>query len=205
MRKLRPGILLLVTIIALVGVTNQVALADSHTSDRMVVVLADPHGVSESEGGIDLVKSFLGLVSTLRDGELFAFVNIDEPTEVLGPALPEDRSFKTLREDFEDSLESSTPGQASHLVAALAAAYNLLGSGRANPGSTVYIVTGGTPDADLAQLEGNARPVVSLFKDKGWPLVGLSLPGTAQEVRGFLDTISAASGGSRLSFRRPTG
>ena len=205
MRKLRTGILLLVTIIALSGAASQTALADSHTSGRMVVVLADPQGVSESEGGIDLVKSFLGLASTLRDGELFAFVNLDEPTEFLGPALPEDRSFKTLREDFENGLESSTPDQGSHLVAALAAAYNLLGSGRANPGSTVYIVTGGTSDADLAQLEANARPVVSLFKDKGWPIVGLRLPGTAQEVSGFLDTVSTASGGESFELSAPDG
>ena len=69
------AVALVAIIMTLVGVAGQVARADSDASSPIVVVIVDRQGLSGTEGGVDLLKSFLGLVSTLSDGQRFAFAN----------------------------------------------------------------------------------------------------------------------------------
>ena len=204
MSKLKPGILL-AAIITLVGLTSQVALADSHTSSKVVVVIADGYAVSESEDGVDLVKSFLGLVSTLRDGQLFAFVNADEPTKLLGPAVAGSREFKSFQKELVDSLESSRLERRSDLVSALAETYNLLGSERAAPGSTVYLITSAASDADPIQLSERLKPVAGLLRDQGWPVVGLNLPASSPHADEVLSKVTVSFGEDSFDLSVPDG
>ena len=204
MRKLKPAVLLL-AITTLVAITSQVAAADSNAPGLVDVVLVDRQALRDSEDGIDTVKSFLALVSTLKEGQSFAFVNADDPLEFLGPAVAGTRLFRTLEQEFESRLEPYKPRGESNLVRAFSETYNLLGDEGASRGSTVYLVTGANSGEDPTQLADRLAPIVRLFEDKGWPIVGLSLPGTSPDVRDLLSTISEGSGGESFELSVPDG
>ena len=204
MHKLTKGILF-ATIIIFVGVASQAALADSHNSGPVAVILADRQAVAGSETGIGSVESVLGLISALKKAQSFAFISADEPTEALGPTLARDSDVRAFKEQVSSRLASSPSGQEVDLVRALSAAYNLLGSARAGLGSSVYLITGGPAPEDVARVADRLTPVVRAFKDSGWPIVGLSLPGASPEVRELLDGVSRDSGGDSFDLSTPDG
>ena len=204
MHKLSRGILLAAIIIVL-GAASQVVQADSSESARLVVILADRQALRESEGGVDLAKSFVGLASTLRDGQSFVLVTVDAPTNAVGPALAGDSTFRAFLEQVDSRLTSSEPDQGGDLEAAFAETFNLLGRQRAASESTVYLISGGTLLGDLARATDRLTPFLTMFKNEGWPIVTLSLPEASSEMRGFLDRIASGSGGEAFQLSVPDG
>ena len=198
-------VILSVAIIIFLGITSQVAARGVPAPSQLLVVLADRQALAEYEGGSDLSNSFVGLISTLKEGQLLAFISVDEPTNVLGPSLIGNPEFDSFLVHIEARLASSRLDQGADWVRALKETYNLLSSERAPAGSTVYIITGGTSQADLARAADGLKPVVSLFEETKWPIVGLSLPGASPETRGFLTEISEGSGGHSLELSVPEG
>ena len=203
MRKLQPGILF-VAIVTLASLTAQVAMADSHKPSRIAVVVVNRPAVSESDD-VALTRSFLGLATTLRGEDRIAFLNVDEPTEFLGPEAAGNQIFKSILKEFESRLVMPRPAGPPNLVAAMKETHNMLSRQNAKRGSTVYLVDGGAPNGDLATLANRLAPMIALFKEKDWPIVGLALPGSSDEVRGFLGWASAASGGETYELSVPEG
>ena len=198
--------LVLAAIIALVGVRGgQAAYGNPQAPLPFVIVLADRQAVSESEKGVGLVESFLGLVSALKDGHPFAFVNADEPTNFMGPTVAGQLDFKTVTRRFEDSLRPVGPVPEADLISTLAQTYNMLGIEAAAPGSTIYLITGAASGPALTALAERIMPMVGLFQKRGWPIVALSLPGTSQELHEITDTVSLLSGGGRFELSVPDG
>ena len=184
----------LAIIISLV-VTSQVALADSHGSQRSVVFVADRASIARAPGGADLARSAVSLVSTLGQGDSYTFIVADKPDEVLGPAASGTVKFDVLHEQlYADTGPSLAPPPPDY-VGALTRAYNLLNSTLAPRSSTVFLVTGPTSDADLSAELDRLGSTLGLMSAAGWPVMGLRLPGASQEVAGFLDGVAAQSGG----------
>jgi hypothetical protein len=204
MRIIKPGIAL-TTIIVLVSVVSQVALADSHPPGRMVVVLVDRPAIAASEDGVGLVRSFLGLMSSLAYERPFAFAYADEPETFTGPVAPAETGFATTRVLFEDELRYPGPEGRSRLTGALVSAFELLEEQDAVPGSTVYLITGDASAMDLNEESGRLLPVASIFGDKGWPIVGLTLPDTAADLRDLVAGMSEASRGEAVELSVPGG
>ena len=196
---------LLVAIIVSLGAASQVVFAGLQGPPRMVVILVDREAVAESSGSADLARSFIGLVSTLREGQFFVYVSVDEPSEVLGPVLAGDQRFRTFQKQLEERLISPKPKRQGDMVDALATAYNLLGREHAAIGSTVYLMTGGPPDPGLARLASKRVPMIQLFDESGWPIVGLSLPGSSLPIQQDLRRISVDSGGDFVQLSVPNG
>ena len=203
MYKIKLG-LVLIAIFTLFGVGSQSALASSR-SEQMVVILTDRQVVAETRGGLDLAWSVSSLVASLSDGQPFLFIAADQPAEALGPLPSEDPEFKASRSSIEDRLASIVARRDPDMVTALTATFNLLGSHRAARGSTVYVVSGGTPTSDLDEAAHRLGPTASLFAENGWPIVGLSLPGASPQVTRFLDTVSKGSGGESIPLSVPEG
>ena len=199
------AVALVAIIMTLVGVAGQVARADSDASSPIVVVIVDRQGLSGTEGGVDLLKSFLGLVSTLSDGQRFAFANGDEPAAFLGPSTAGSPEFEALQEEFERSIGLSGPGNGLDFVTALTETFNLLGSESAAPGSTVYLVASGTPSADPTRLADQLSPITGLFKGEGWPIVAVHPSNVSSETRHLLDKVSVSSGGESIEMSVPYG
>ena len=194
----------LTAIITLLGVGSQAAHASSSTAP-LVVILADRYAVDKADGGLDLMRSFVALTATLRQGQEFVFIGADEPTTVLGPLLSRDAEFRRFRREIGVRMSSDQADPGPNMVSAVAETFNYLGSQRAARGSTVYLVAGGTVRSDMEEAGYRLRPTTSMFEGNGWSIVGLSLPGAAPEIVEFLNTVSINSGGEFVPLSVPDG
>lgn len=175
MIKLKLGIILS-TIIVLTGITSQVILGDSFNSNTVSVVVANRHTINDAGNGTDLIESFLGLISSLREKELFAFIETTSPTSNLGPVIANTHEFHEFKNQLKSILENTGSTESdSNLVDTLAEAYNLLGSQRAAPGSTVYLITDPISKNDSSQLSKALEPILNLIEDQNWTVVQLIL------------------------------
>ena len=199
MHRLISGILL-TAIIALVVLSSQAAFADTNRS--FVVFLIDRVAVSESEDGADLVKSVLGLVSMLKDEQPYVFIDVSEPTNVIGPMLPSSQEFKTFQDGIGGWLASTSPAKDIDLLGAIAETSFYMDGTLAPRGSTIYLITDGSgregTTVRLASLS-------SLFRDNGWTLVSLSLPETSSKAAEFLSETSEQLGGESIALTLPNG
>ena len=185
--------------------TSQVARADSHGGRQTVIFVADRAAIAQTSGGIGLARSAVGLISTLRDSDSFAFIAADNPKEFLGPAEPGSSRFDVSHDQLYAGLGPSLTVPAPDMVGALTEAYNLLISRTAPRGSAVYLVTGATPKPDLSREADRLGPILDLMHAGGWPIFGLALPGASQQVGRFLDEISMASGGDSFDLSATEG
>ena len=204
MRSAR-SLFLIGAIIISIGVTSQAARADSDPNGRWNIILADLHAVVATEGGVELTESLIGLVSTLGAGQIFAFVDAGDPTALVGPAVAGGPDFLAFKREIDAAFVLPGASNQPDYRAALAETYNLFSTSRAPSGSTVYIIAGGAPRADLDRVARNLEPIVDLFGKKGWPIVGLTLPGASGEIREFARAVSIGSGGQAFPLSAPEG
>lgn len=205
MIKLKLGIVLS-TIITLTGITSQVTLGDSFNSNTVSVVVANRHTVNDATNGTDLIESFFGLVSSLREKELFAFIETTSSTANLGPVIANTREFYEFQSQLKTTLENpKTTNTDSNLVDALVEAYNLLGSQRAAPGSTVYLITSSISKNDSIQLSKTLKPILNLIEDQDWTVVELILNRNHLEDPEVPETISTTLGINSFNIYLSTG
>ena len=199
---------LLVSIVAImltVGVTSQVALVSAAGPPEMVVLVVDRELVAGTPGAPDLVKSLVGLLSSLRGDHFFLYVSADEPGQIVGPVLPGDPQFRTFQSRMEEELTSPPVSAEWDFVDALAAVYNRLSDEGAAPGSTVYLVTGGNSQPELLGQASVPGPIVGFLAESGWPIFGLSLPETSEQVSSDLHDLSVFTGGKSFRLSVPEG
>ena len=196
---------LLIGIIIAVGVTSQVAWGDSHSSGRLAVLVVDRHALDQSEGEGDLTLSVASLISTLGHEQGFAFIGTDDPSEILGPLSASEMGTRALQERVRAWLSAPATSNEADLLGGLAASYNLLGSSRAAPGSTVYLVASGAGEVDAAREVDRLSPTVGLFRSSGWPIVALALPSISPTGEQWLSAISSSSGGEVIALSIPDG
>ncbi len=199
---------LLVSVLAVMlmaGLVSQSAPVRAAGPPEMVVLVVDRDSVGRTSGGADLVESLVGLVSVLRSDHFFMYVNADDPSEMLGPMLPEDQRFTVFKSRLNRELTSPPVSGHWKFADALARVYNYLSDEGAAQGSTVYLVTGGSSQPDLSELADAPGPIVGLLAQNGWPIVGLSLPGSSADVAADLRDLSLHSGGTTFELSVPDG
>ena len=123
----------------------------------------------------------------------------------LGPAVAGEPEFREFREQIDARLASADRQESPAMLSALAETYNLLGLERAAFGSTVYLITGGSLETNLNGLADRLTPVSAMFRDSGWPIIGLTLPGALPGVPELSSAISTASGGESIELSAPGG
>ena len=191
-------------IIALL-IASQVALADSTGTQKTVIFMIDRAAIAQTTGGIELARSAVGLVSTLRQGDSFAFIAADKPAEVVGPVEPGTSQFDVSHERLYAGIGASPTLPPPDMVGTLIQAYNLLNSTGAPHGSTLYLITGASPSMDLAFEADRLGPALDLLKASGWPVIGLRLPGASQRIVQFMDDVALETGGEVLELSPPSG
>ena len=195
----------LATIIMFMSVAGQDAASASQATGRLSIILVDREAVGDSDGHVDLVRSFTGLVSVLQSGQRFAYMVMDQSGDVLGPATAGDPAFAEFVDQMDTSLASSASDGSADWGDAVGETYNLFNRERAPSGSTLYVISGGAPELDPGETAKHLAPIVRLFRERGWPIVGLTLPGASQEVGGLLERISADTGGETFELSVPIG
>ena len=186
--------------ILIAGVLSQATPARAETNEMLFLILVDGHAVGQSQNGFSLAESFVGLVSTLREGQQVAFVMAAAPAKVFGPVEAGSAEFKAVHKEFISVLASSETASAANLVNSLGQTFNFLAEVGAPFGSTVYMLTGGELREDVISSSDTLTLTLNRFKDAQWPVVAVELPGASPVASAFLDTISAVSGGDRYEL-----
>lgn len=187
-------------LILIVGSLSQATPVLAETEDTLFLILVDRYAVSQSEGGLGLTESFIGLVSTLREGQQVAFVLADAPANVYGPVEAGGAEFKAVHKEFMSALASSEAAVAVNLVNSLGQTLNFLADVEASAGSTVYTVTGGELREDVVSSSDTLTLIMNNFKDARWPVVAVALPEVSPATSAFLDMISTEFGGDRYEL-----
>ena len=170
------------------------ASADSSTGSRMTLVMADAEAVRRVDGGVGLVQSLVGLVAVLRDGEYIAFSTMENPTELVGPF----RGSNVRLPEFQSSIEAILQTPASRRASVLEAVSEMrsrLAVHQAAPGSAVYLVGGGSSDADYTRHIGHLPGLAEGFSAGGWYVDSLLLPDSSAEATSFMQSVATSSGG----------
>lgn len=181
---------------------SQAVAADSPGRQRTVVFVADSSAIVGTAGGMGLTRSVVGLVSALQPNDSFAFIAADRPDEAKGPALPGSPRFDVVSEHlYTGASQMSQPD----IVNSLTRAYNLLNSAGAPDGSTIYLIAGARPQADLGVEADRLGPTLDLLRANRWPVIGLALPTAAPQVTQFLDHVTSRSGGEVVELSASNG
>ena len=195
----RQGVLsALVVIITLAAIhwgSTPMAWAESSFNRQMVVVVVDGEAVRLSEQGGSLTKSFLGLVAMLQDEQSLTFISADNPSDKVGPFGVSSPDFNAVQDEVEARLISRGEQQIGDLAEAIVEAYAVLGANKAAPGSTVYVISGASPDADFNRLFLRLTPLADRFQQQEWPINGVSLPGASAGAIEFLGRLSNSTAG----------
>ncbi len=204
MRTLRKsrflGILALFVIV--LSLVAGAASATAQVTAPPVVVLADVNAIRQSEDGASIARAFITLVTALHDQQPFMLVPLDQPDKVYGPLLAQDPGFQALMAEVNGLMEASESRGQTDLFAALASTSELLAGERS---VQVYLLTGGSWPADLAQLGPRLTPLVNIFKQNSWAIHGVGLPGTSESVQGLLRWVSSGTGGKVFNLTLPDG
>ena len=164
--------------------------------------VADSSAIAGTAGGAGLTRSAVGLVSTLQPNDSFVFIAADRPGEAKGPASPGTPRFDVVSEQlYTGASQISQPD----IVNSLTKAYNLLNSTGAPDGSTIYLIAGARPQADLGVEADRLGPTLDLLRDNRWPVIGLALSTAAPQVTQFLDRVTSRSGGEVVELSASNG
>ena len=170
------------------------ASADSSMGSRMTLVLADSESVRRVDGGVALVQSLVGLIATLRDDDYIAFSTVESPTEFVGPFRGKNVRLPEFQSSIESMLQTAAPRRTS-VIESVSEMRSILAVHEAAAGSAVYLVAGGSSDADFTRHIGHLPGVAESFAANGWYVDSLVLPDSSDAATSFMQSIASASGG----------
>ena len=194
-------VLVAVVLVAVFLASPSEALAASaRPGGQMIVFLADGAAVRHHEQGDDLTMSLIGLVATLQADVGIMFMDVDDPSDTLGPFNARAPDFEGIQDTIRDRLSRRSLGSHWGMVDALVEAQEALVANRAAAGSKVYLLTGNSP---VGRFEGLSRRLVTFVGQLGeneWAIHGVGLPGARPDVTEFLEIVSEGSGGQAFDL-----
>ena len=173
----------------------ETAWADGGRPSQMFIIVADGAAIRDSVENTYLTRSLMGLLATLKADHRFAVVPVEDPSDVMGPFGAGEFQSSGIQYKYVIRLDSMETDEGGRFADALAEAHALLGSERAAIGSAVYVLAGSSPDTDFDRQYRRMVPLLARFKEKGWHIDGIGLPGASADAVGFLDKIASGSGG----------
>ena len=174
--------------------------ADSPFSRPITTIVVDGISVRSSEAAADLAISFVSLLDTLKSDDLFMLMVTDDSTHFVGPYRPTDPAYNQVRADFDAILRWPVTIRSDGLEKALLETHTTLIEQRAAEGSHVYVLVGDSPHNDFGSLSSSVGPLIAKFAAQGWSINGVSLPGSSNSARGFLNEASSATGGQMVDL-----
>ena len=174
-------------------------------SDKLTVLILDRQSISSDKTTIDLVKSLLGLMFRLKEGQPFVFIFSDDISETYGPLETDAEAFRHLRTTVEALIEAPPPAEALNLVATLAETYNYLSGLSVSPETTIYLFTGNTEVTDTSDALNMMEPILNVVVDAGWPVFNVTKPEIDPGFKAVLDEIALKTGGESFELSIPNG
>ena len=182
-----------------------VAFADPSQPGKMTIIVVDSVAVNEAENGIGLMKSMVGLISILNKDQHFAFISLNNPSNILGPIDLSSPDMISLYEEIDYRLESTQPHEKFGLTTALMEAHHVFSSQNVAPGSSVYVVLGSPEHSDYSQLDNRLAILADRFGSDGWLINGVVFEGQSDKGMLVLDKLSTNSGGEMIELNVTNG
>lgn len=201
MRKPLISTVLAVVILFALGVTAQAVKAQQFY-DRLTIVAIDRYAISAGDANDELVKTFLGLLANMKDGEAVGFVFTDDLGEVYGPLDTDADGFAELQSQVSAAVGSGAASAPVDLASSLSSIYDYMTSVQTSEEASIYLVSA-SPEYTGSGPE--VEPALARIAVKGWKVFGATTPGANAALASELDRISVDSGGESFSLTIPDG
>ena len=199
MRKLIAATTLAAILMLSWTISQQQASADA--KEPLYMALIDRHATSASQESQDLAVSFVGLLSTLREGQRIGFLTAGDESPI-GPSVSGSVEHRSDYKAALARLAASGETAAPDLAAALAHAHEVMKFQGADVGSTLYVVSGGA-DGEMPESSAALDGAIREFNLEGWRIVSVALPGASEYADGVMDAVASGTGSERYPLGSP--
>lgn len=200
MRKLIAATTL-AAILLLSWTISQPPQASADAKEPLYMALIDRHATSASQESHDLAASFVGLLSTLREGQRIGFLTAGDESPV-GPSVSGSVEHRSDYKEALARLAAAGETSAPDLAGALAHAHEVMKFQGADVGSTLYLVSGGAT-GDAPESSAALESAIREFNMEGWRIVSVALPGSSGYADEALDAVASGTGSERYPLGSP--
>ncbi len=197
---IRAGFITVFFLTLLTGFGNLEADDRKDTSEPRLVILTLDMDSTVKESNVSIIKSLVGLLSTLREDDDFYLSTMDSPENYYGPFRAGDQGFSSFNSALDMVTSLHEKNTAVDLASSVSEAYNLLGVENAPEGSTLYIVGSGEVSAESEYMAKYMDPLSEMFAKNKWEISGLTLPDASESMVTILDRISSNTGSVRIEL-----
>ena len=176
------------------------AIADG--GDPVYMALIDRHASGASQANRDLTESFVGLLSSLREGERLGYMTAGDEAAI-APEAAGSAQYKSAHRELVNRLRDASPAAASDLPESLAHAHELMRFEGAGAGSALYLVSGGALEGENPSESRAVADVVAKFNASGWRIVSVSLPEPSGYAADLMAALSDGTGGEAFPLTSP--
>ncbi len=188
----------LAAILILSWAVSQPERAEGTSTGPLYMVLIDRHASNASQMNRDLTESFVGLLSTLREGQRLGYMTAESGEALIGPEVAGSPEYRSAHRDVVNRLRDGSPIPAADLTAAILDAHEAMRFADAAEGSTLYVVSGGESGGE------NASNAIAEFKANGWNIVGISIGEPSSGAEEFLNAAADGTGGDVFPLGAPS-
>ncbi len=194
------GSAVMAVLLAWLATSSPAVFAESDPQRNMAVVIVDSSSVRESQEGVPLTWSLLGLLASQQRSGGVVFIDTDQPGDAVGPFQASHSDFANTKLAITQRLAAQPSPMAQSIVEAISEAYLTLSANEAPAGSSIYVALGGAGVVQFDELSYTVTPLLNSVAEQGWKIHGVSLQAADQNSADFLDTISKSTGGQVLNL-----
>ena len=192
----------LIAIVLLSWAASQQAAVSADAKEPLHMALIDRHATGASQENRDLAASFVGLMSTFREGQRIGFITAGDEAAI-GPSVSGSVEHRSDYREILARLSDPAPAPVTDLSASLAYAHELMKFQGADEGSTLYVVSGGELEGDAPAESTPLEHLISEFNAEGWQIVSIALPGSSSYADAFMSAVSDGTGSDRFPLGTP--
>ena len=111
----------------------------NNTAQRINMIAIDPNTLTY-EYGRNAIKSFMTLSSTLKDGDSFYILMMDDTDKLYGPYVAGNINFDSYNEDLKKIIDSKKPIKPFSLTKSLTESYDFFSINKVAAGSYLYLI-----------------------------------------------------------------
>lgn len=192
----------LIAIVLLSWAASQQAAVSADAKEPLYMALIDRHATGASQENRGLAASFVGLMSTFREGQRIGFITAGDEAAI-GPSVSGSVEHRSDYREILARLSDPAPVAVPDLSASLAYAHELMKFQGADEGSTLYVVSGGELEGDAPAESTPLEHIIGEFNSEGWQIVSIALPGSSSYADGFMSEVSGGTGSARFPLGTP--
>ena len=197
---LRAALLLVFIVSITIGTKSVYAIGPvDDTSPRMMVIAIDTKSLETVPNGHNLVKSLLGVTSSLRQSDNIYISSLSHPEQIYGP-FTDNETTNQAYANFLHQISLNNMSGMAQIPESLTEIYTFLGSQKAPAGSSMYMIAGGEATYSNEYAARALDPISQMFAKNDWTISGFSTVGSSDNLRSSLSRMSSNTGSARFDL-----